>query len=50
MVLDWDLVDPVIAAREQGILDPADRPALNAIVRDWLIAHGFMPAPPDQPS
>ena len=48
MILDWDLVDPLIAAREQGMISVDDGEALNAIVRDWLIAHGYLPAPPDQ--
>jgi hypothetical protein len=42
MVLDWDLVDAVLAAREH-VLPQEDGPALNFIVRDWLTAHGYLP-------
>lgn len=42
MVLDWDLVDAVLTAREQG-LPQEDSAALNFIVRDWLTAHGYLP-------
>lgn len=46
VVLDWDLVDPILAAREHGLSDD-DSKALNSIVRDWLIAHGYLEAPPE---
>lgn len=41
MVLDWDLVDGVLAARRDGLSED-DSEALNAIVRDWLIGHGYL--------
>ncbi|MGN6057443.1 MAG: hypothetical protein ACTHOI_02520 [Sphingomicrobium sp.] len=46
MVLDWDLVDAVLAARDHGLsLD--DNEALNFIVRDWLVEHGYLDVPPE---
>lgn len=47
MVLEWDLVDAILAARDRG-LNLDDNKALNFIVRDWLIANGYMPRPPEE--
>ena len=47
LVLDWDLVDPILAAREHGLSED-DSKALNYIVRDWLIAHGYLVPTPDE--
>lgn len=41
IVLDSDLVQP-LAAAQASILPPAPAAALNAVVRDWLIGHGFL--------
>lgn len=49
MVLDWDLVDAVLEAREDGL--PADdNGALNFMVREWLTANGYLDPGPDEPS
>lgn len=41
MVLEWDLVDAILVARDNGLsLD--DNEALNFIVRDWLVGHGYL--------
>jgi hypothetical protein len=47
MVLDWDLVDGVLAAQVHG-LSTNNGEALNFIVRDWLTANGYLKARPDQ--
>jgi hypothetical protein len=46
IVLDWDLVEGILRARDHGL--PTDDSApLNTIVRDWLIGHGYLDPPPD---
>lgn len=48
MVLEWDLVDAVLEAREHG-LPAEDNAALNFIVREWLTANGYLEASPEDP-
>jgi hypothetical protein len=49
MVLEWDLVDGILAARSQG-LSANDSEALNFIVREWLTANGYLPLAPEHES
>ena len=49
MVLDWDLVDAVLEAREHG-LAPDDNGTLNFIVREWLTTNGYLDPGPEEPS
>lgn len=45
MVVDWDLVDGILVARENG-LSQDDGEALNFIVREWLTVNGYLAAAP----
>jgi hypothetical protein len=47
MVLDWDLVDGILAAQVHG-LSTNNSEALNFIVREWLTANGYLTVQPDQ--
>ena len=48
MMLGWDLVDAVLEARKHGL--PADdREMLGFVLREWLIANGYLePGPEDE--
>ncbi|MEQ1933813.1 MAG: hypothetical protein ABL962_08040 [Fimbriimonadaceae bacterium] len=48
MVLEWDLVDGVLEAREDGLVPPDDNALLNSIVRDWLMTHGYLKPSPEE--
>lgn len=49
MVLDWDLVDAVLEAREHG-LPPDDNETLNFIIREWLTTNGYLDPGPEESS
>lgn len=45
--LDWDLVDGVQHAKDDGLISGDDNALLNSIVRDWLISHGYLKPEPE---